>query len=136
VKNRFTLRRLRGDKGQGLVEMALVLPIFLLLVMGIVDFGMGMRAYVTVNNSSREGARYAIVCPSILDDDAIKARVANYSNGLVTTGNVFVTWQSQRCKSGESVKVVATTNYQYITPLSAFMPNPLRLTASSTMRVE
>jgi Flp pilus assembly protein TadG len=63
VKNRFTLRRLNRNKGQGLVEMALVLPIFLLLVMGIVDFGMGMRAYVTVNNSSREGARFAIVCP-------------------------------------------------------------------------
>jgi hypothetical protein len=106
--------------------------------MGIVDFGMGLRAYVTVNNSSREGARYAIVCPSILDDDAIKARVADRANGLVTTNHVYVTWEtpSQRCKSGDYVKVEATTNYQYITPLSAFFPGPLRLTASSTMRVE
>src|SRR4051812_32595665 len=110
----------RCERAQGVVEMALVLPIFILLVMGIVDFGMGLRAYVTVNNSSREGARYAIVCPSILNDDAIKTRVADYSNGLVTTSNVYVTWQTpaQRCKSGDSVKVQATTNYQFITPLS------------------
>jgi Flp pilus assembly protein TadG len=134
--NVISRRPARRERAQGVVEMALVMPIFILLVMGVVDFGMGMRAYVTVNNSSREGARYAIVCPSTLDDDLIKSRVASYSNGLVTTGNVNVTWQSQRCKSGESVKVAATTNYQFITPLGAFLPGPLRLTASSTMRVE
>ena len=118
--------------------MALVLPLFIVVLMGIVDFAMGMRAYVTVSNSSREGARYAIVCPSILNDDAIKSRVFEFSSGLVTTDHVYVTWQtpSQRCKSGESVKVEATTNYTYITPLGAFLPGPLRLTASTTMRVE
>ena len=138
MKDGIVRRPGRLERAQGVVEMALVMPIFILLVMGVVDFGMGLRAYVTVNNSSREGARYAIVCPSILDDDAVKARVANYSNGLVTTGNVYVTWQtpSQRCKSGDSVKVEATTNYQFITPLGAFLPGPLRLTASSTMRAE
>ena len=131
------LRR-RGERGQGLVELALALPIFILVVMGIVDFGMCLRAYVLVNNSSREGARYAIVCPSILNDDAVKARVVDRSNGLITTDHVYVTWEtpSLRCKSGDFVKVEATTNYQYITPLSAFLPGPLRLTASSTMRVE
>lgn len=130
--------RMRGERAQSIVELALSLPVFILLVMGIVDFGLGLRAYVMVNNSSREGARYAIVCPSVLDDDLIKARVASYSNGLVATGDVYVTWQTplQRCKSGDSVKVEATTNYKYITPLSAFLPGPLRLTASSTMRVE
>ena len=138
MRDGLVRNRLNNDRAQGLVEMALVLPIFLLLVMGIVDFGMGLRAYVTVNNSSREGARYAIICPSTLNDDAIKGRVANYSNGLVTTDHVYVTWQtpSQRCKSGDSVKVEATTTYNYITPLSALIPGPLRLTASSTMRVE
>ena len=129
------LRR-RGERGQGLVELALALPIFILVVMGIVDFGMCLRAYVLVNNSSREVARYAIVCPSILNDDAVKARVVDRSNGLITTDHVYVQWQSVRCKSGEDVKVEATTDYQYITPLSAFLPGPLRLTASSTMRVE
>ena len=82
--------------------------------------------------------RYAIVCPSVTDDDAVKARVANYSNGLVTTSNVNVIWQtpSQRCKSGDSVTVQATTDYQFITPLGAFIPGPLHLSAKSTMRSE
>jgi len=128
----------RPDQGQGLVELALALPVFIMVVMGIVDFGMGLRAYVMVNNSSREGARYAIVCPSTVNDDAVKARVVNRSNGLITTDHVYVTWEtpSVRCKSGDFVKVEATTDYQYITPIRAFLPGPLRLTASSTMRVE
>jgi Flp pilus assembly protein TadG len=132
------LNAVKNTRAQGIVEFALVLPLFIMVVMGIVDFGMGLRAYVMVNNSSREGARYAIICPSTVNDDAIKTRVADYSTGLVTTGNVYVTWQtpSQRCKSGDFVKVEATTNYNFITPLSAFLPGPLRLTASSTMRVE
>src|SRR6185503_3684059 len=114
----------RPDQGQGLVELALALPVFIMVVMGIVDFGMGLRAYVMVNNSSREGARYAIVCPSTVNDDAVKARVVNRSNGLITTDHVYVTWEtpSVRCKSGDFVKVEATTDYQYITPIRAFLP--------------
>ena len=69
----------RREGAQGIVAMALVLPLFIFVLMGIVDFAMGMRAYVTVSNSSREGARYAVVCPSIVNDDAIKARVFDFS---------------------------------------------------------
>jgi Flp pilus assembly protein TadG len=131
-------RRNTREDGQSLIEFALVLPVFIFVVMGIVDFGMALRAYVTVTNSSREGARYAIVCPSTVNDDLVKTRVLNYSSGLVQTADVVVTWQTpaERCKSGDSVKVQASTDYHYITPLGAFLPGPLRLSASSTMRAE
>ena len=128
----------RRQRGQGIVEFAVVVPVFVLLVMGIVDMGMALRAYVTVTNSSREGARYAIVCPSTVNDDLVKGRVVNYSNGLVRTEDVAVTWQTpaERCKSGDSVKVEAFTDYKYITPLASFLPGPLRLKSSTTMRSE
>lgn len=53
--------RSRRSRGQGLVEFALVLPLFLLLVMGIMDLGLAVFSYNSITNAAREGARLAIV---------------------------------------------------------------------------
>jgi hypothetical protein len=52
--------RVNGRDGQGLVEFALVMPVFLLLVLGIVEFGRLMTAYSSVSTASRDAARYAV----------------------------------------------------------------------------
>ncbi len=52
---------LDGDRGQSLVEFALVLPVFLLMVFGIIDLGRVIWAYDNLANAAREGARYASV---------------------------------------------------------------------------
>jgi len=131
-------RKAGGQGGQGLVEFSLALPVILLLVMGIVDLGMALRSYVVLTNASREGARFAIVCPAT--DDLIKSRVVEYANSLVKTNNdVTVTWVAQpgRCKSGEAVEVRTFSDYTYVTPLlGAILPSPLRLTTKTTMRAE
>lgn len=46
------------ERGQGLVEMALVLPLLLLLVVGAVELGMALNRQITVVNAAREGARF------------------------------------------------------------------------------
>ena len=53
----------RGNRrrGQALAEFALVVPLFLILVFGIVDFARGIFAYSVLSNAAREGARYAMV---------------------------------------------------------------------------
>lgn len=62
--------RRRRSAGQALVEFALVAPIFFLLLFGIIEAGRFILYYQTLNNATREGARYAIVhgsnsfCPS------------------------------------------------------------------------
>src|SRR6188768_107415 len=48
-------------RGQALVEFALVLPIFILLLVAIFDLGRAVFAYNTLTNAAREGARIAIV---------------------------------------------------------------------------
>lgn len=48
-------------KGQALVEFALVIPLFLLLLVGLFDLGRAVFAYNTLTNAAREGARIAIV---------------------------------------------------------------------------
>lgn len=59
---RFLDRRQRDRrKGQALVEFALVIPLFLLLLVGLFDLGRAVFAYNTLTNAAREGARIAIV---------------------------------------------------------------------------
>ena len=58
---RGLLRALRRDeRGQALVEFALVLPIFILLLVAIFDLGRAVFAYNTLTNAAREGAVYRI----------------------------------------------------------------------------
>ena len=54
--------RTHGDRGQSLVELALVLPLLALILLGILDLGRVFHAYITITNAAREGAFYASVC--------------------------------------------------------------------------
>jgi Flp pilus assembly protein TadG len=63
VLNRLN-RALRGSEGQDLVEFALVVPILLLLLFGILEMGRLVFTYNTLANAAREGARFGIVHPS------------------------------------------------------------------------
>ena len=56
----MSLRRRTGDQdGQGLVEIALVLPVFLLILFGILDVGRAVYTNSTLSQAAREGARLA-----------------------------------------------------------------------------
>lgn len=63
IRQSITRGRIRrhGSRGQALVEVALVIPFFLVLFLGIVEVGRFVFYYEMVNNATREGARYAIV---------------------------------------------------------------------------
>ena len=55
-----TIKR-RREHGQALVEFALVLPILLMLLCGIIDFGWVYYNQMALSNAAREGARYAVI---------------------------------------------------------------------------
>jgi len=54
-------RKRRGERGQAVVELALVLPLFLLLVFGMIEFGKGLNYWIDLTHIANEGARYATV---------------------------------------------------------------------------
>lgn len=62
-------RRMNGDRGATLVEGALVMPVLMLFIFGIFEFGLAFRDYLTVANSTRDGVRTASVAGSDLDAD-------------------------------------------------------------------
>lgn len=133
----------KGEDGQSLVEFALVLPIFLLVLFAIVDFGMAFHAWITVTNSAREGARIGSVhAPSA----AIEQRVRDTSDTL-DQGNLSVTVSNaddQGGQPGESVVVDVSYSYSLMTPLADLLnlvsggtiPDVLTLDTLSEMRLE
>ena len=82
---RHLFRRFCDDQAAQLVEFALVLPMLLLVVLGIAEFGFIFQRYEVVTNAAREGARMAVL-PGYTDAD-VDARVRVY----VTQGKVPTT---------------------------------------------
>jgi len=96
-----------SDRGQSLVEFALVLPLLLLVLMGIFEFG---RIWMTINvitSAAREGARVAAVTAP--DVAAARAAANNVLNGGHVTGaTVTVSGPS----GANEVQVTIAVNYQ------------------------
>jgi len=63
-------RRHRGQESQALIEFALISPILLLLIFGIIDIGRAVFYYDTLNHAAREGARAAATAPSTFPTNA------------------------------------------------------------------
>ena len=76
----------RSERGAQLIEFALVLPLLLLIILGIMDFGLLFQRYEAVTNAAREGARIAVLSGYTTPD--VQARVTQYLGdaGLSVTG--------------------------------------------------
>ena len=127
-----------------MVEFALVAPVFLILIFAIVDFGLGLRAWITITNAAREGARYAAVtcATSTASSGDVQTKAAGSSQGLLANSNVTVT----NCPGKSTEAVVVKTNYTYkfVTPLGGMMsligggslPNTIAMSSTANMRME
>ncbi|MGC8786696.1 MAG: TadE/TadG family type IV pilus assembly protein [Anaerolineae bacterium] len=103
----------RRERGDSLVELALILPVLLLILMSILDFGRAVYAYHVVANCAREGARYGIGIEN--DPSAIATVVRNAAVGLDTSQlTVTVTYPTQ-----DTVRVEVDYRFYLITPLVA-----------------
>ena len=125
--------RVSSERGAELIEFALVLPLLLLVVLGIVDFGFLFQRMEVVTNAAREGARMAVL-PGYTAADVCD-RVINYvqTGGLATTGACpsptnptltidmaqSITVPSGTSISGKRVAVSYTHQYLFIGPIAA-----------------
>lgn len=127
------VKRLQEERGQAMVELAIIMPLLLLLVFGIVEFGRIYSAYITVNHASREGARAAAVGT---DDPGTKAVVSGAANGLPSDRLVIDITPATR-KRGDMVTVAVAFAVPIQTPvINRIVPNPLTVKGVTTMRVE
>lgn len=111
----------RRSRAQALVEAALIFPLMLLLLLGLIDFGRAYYAGVALTAAAREGARLAIGPDQT--DARVQQRVveaaadaARWSGFTLTTADVVVTPAgSRKGKGGQPVTVTATTRVKFYT---------------------
>ena len=68
----------RDGRGQALVELALILPILLMLLLGIFEFGRAWNTKQVITDAAREGARLAVVQNNDIDQADVKAAIATH----------------------------------------------------------
>lgn len=132
------LFRLKKDeKGQSVVEFAILLPILLLLLMGIIQFGIIFSAQIALTNAAREGARAASVGKN---EAEVKERVMDAIEGHSTLDlmkdNITVEYPDS---VGKEVKVIITdASINLIVPVpDVFVPgNSINIGAKASMRSE
>ena len=126
---------LRNQRGQVLVEMALILPIICLLLLGMMEFGRIFHTYLVLTNASREGARAAAVGQT---DHQVVAAVVDTAASLHTEVLTITIDPGEGGRArGQGVTVQVAHKLPLTAPLfSTFLPNPFPVEAATTMRME
>jgi len=144
------MKRHRSERrGQTLVEFALILPVFVLILVGIVDLGRAVYAYHTINNAAREGARQAIVDQTTAH---IQERAAQQAAGLgIAESDIYVDFRlsstpdaENSCDAniGEYTSVgclaVVRVPYDYFaaTPIISQLVGAIDMAGESRFRIE
>jgi hypothetical protein len=131
-------------RGQSLVEFALVLPIFFLVVAGMFDFGLGIYAELTLVNAAREGARIGVIDPG--DTVAIETRVREMSSNLDASrltvsircdrsvGGSWIACSDPKWQPGDATFV--RTDYRYSMLFPLLFGAEIPLSSEMRMRIE
>jgi hypothetical protein len=139
--------------GAAMVDAALVLPVFLTLIVGMIDLGVAVFQANVLSETARQGARRAIVHGALAssgpgswgpgtygpvaltDSGAVAQEISPYVNGLIDPSkvNVTVQWLDGGNQENDRVQVTLTYTYQ---PITTYVFNgSFPLSASSTMTI-
>jgi Flp pilus assembly protein TadG len=116
VRRGIDPQSLGSEQGQTLVEFALVLPILLLLVIGIFDFGTALNQKNELNFLANTAARYAEVnsCAPC-NGQTIETYVKGTAVGLKPSDiSITFTLPQGTCKVGDALKVTASENFSWL----------------------
>ena len=126
-----------NESGQNLVEFALVIPIFVLILMGMIDFGWYLKLNHDLVRANSQGAREAAYAA---DDSVIKQTVVDMASDslVITSEGVTVVREDINKIRGTFVEVNSTSSYTSVTGFSIIhlLLNEKPLEASSTVRIE
>jgi Flp pilus assembly protein TadG len=126
------------ENGQTLVEWALVLPVLLLMILGVMDLGRAVYYNSVVYNAAREGARYGIIHPCSENDikSAVmqKAVATNISDSDININYVPIEYKCTDFpkETPDKISVEVSSNFIPVTPFVG----AVTLSGTSTMRVE
>jgi len=141
--------RQRNDRGAAMIEMALTLPLLLLLSVGVFEFGRAFQTWQVLTNATREGARVAVLPGT--SDDAVSTRVqeylaagqlpsASFSSILITRDVVISIGGTDT--SASKVTVNYPFEFMVLQPIAGLVVpgtdvgEPITMSVSATMRNE
>jgi len=130
---------MKKNRGQSLIEFALIIPILLGIILITIDLGRAVYYYSVLYNAAREGARYGIIYPS--DTSGIITTTRNYAIGM-NPGDVAVTPQIIIPNASDpSIKYITVSvayTFNAVTPLvGTFIgTSTFPITSKVTMFVE
>ena len=125
-------RQSRGELGQAMAELAFMLPLMLVLVIGVIEVNSAMNAYISVVSSARDGARLgskgAATTPEI---QALVVKDLDRLPETTPSSNVTVTFPT--ISGVNSVKVVSCYDHQTLLQVPLLIPHTFRMCSSTTM---
>jgi Flp pilus assembly protein TadG len=141
MPSRFTLNTFRSESGQAAIEFALVLPLLLVVLVGVIDFGFAFNYWNDEQHLASTGARYAAVgrSPSGTLQSYIRSQAENTAlrNGgtrqIPNPLKVCVFFPNGRV-AGQPVRVEVSTSYAWM-PILGGAPNTT-IGGRATMRLE
>jgi Flp pilus assembly protein TadG len=105
----------RRREGAAAVEFALVLPLLLVLLLGIIDFGLYYYNNLQLTHAARDAARYLSV--GNLDDANASIDNTNLISTSITSRSI-----DQAAASGGESTITLTATYSFLTPLPSLVP--------------
>jgi Flp pilus assembly protein TadG len=119
--------RRRDGRGQSLVEFALILPVFILVLIGLFDMGRAIYAYNTVSNAARAAARVAIVHQNAI---AIQNEATDQAPGMPVTVTL------SGCTDIDcAYSVTVSYDFEPVTPMIGAVFNPT-ISSTAVMNIE
>ncbi len=126
-----SIRLIKNEKGASAVEFALILPILIMLVFGIFQFGIAYNNYITITHAAREGARLAAVD---LNNPLLKQIIIERAYPIPITEADIIISTPEGTKIGDPVEVEITYDITIEIPLVGSWDIPL--TSKAVMRLE
>jgi Flp pilus assembly protein TadG len=127
-------RRIKQEEGQTMVEFALVVPLLLVILFAVIQFGGVYNDYVTLTDATRVGARKAAVSRQEANPEGVAEAAVRSSATDLRQGDLDVNVSTSAWEHGRDVEVAAT--YPYEIDLLGFVVASGELESTTTERVE
>lgn len=133
-----------SERGAAAVEFALIVPVLIVMIFGMVDMGMAINAQAIVGNAAREGARAAsfnganVTATTTVVTSATKNLIGTAATTTITCQAIgtATTINCSTASPGDSVVVQVNYTYKWLTPGVLGLPGQSPIAATSQMRIE
>ena len=127
------------EKGQSLVELALIATFMLFLLLGVIDFGFSFLYWISLRDAAEEGATYGSLHPGLGCRATLRNWVRDASTSPIVRldnlpdSQIVITRTGSH--PGNTITVKVTYYYEVLSPFPAFLPSTIPISTSASMTI-